>query len=424
MVERGNDMHRRVLSRITNLDADMLKWTETLCNQSESSVPPKSLRESINPYHSDSDADDDPEQSQGCIKDPTTGGRIYLQDATTVIYRYASNAISNVPDVLEHQRLFQFQDVHKEFGIPRAHICSIHLPHTPIHAMSGDELPSKAQARRSACFKACQSLYASGILDCQLVPLPDRLRAQYKYERTKASAVVPLPEIKPQGSKTQGTRPYPRMQPSFWENSSLKNPTVLYPTVIYVAKTVAGAEAFAPLVLLTKEPLPDLRTFRLFFSNIAIHIQFHKAGPMHVSEACFEEIYGFTMRVHRGTLNKAVVCTLEEMPYFFLPLPFDWQPPNDGGLEDVDLTGTIPWNIVSLAAQHWAVPIKRSSPEELKADLQDAIIQDRWIEFTRRYKVVAVREDLTPLSKPADSTVSHPIKCLLVAEMLTMSPQA
>jgi len=45
MVERGNDVHRRILSRITNLDTAMLDWTETLCNYPESAIPPDSLRE-------------------------------------------------------------------------------------------------------------------------------------------------------------------------------------------------------------------------------------------------------------------------------------------------------------------------------------------------------------------------------------------
>lgn len=404
MVERGNDMHRRILSRITNLDADMLHWTETLCNSFESSVPPASLRESINPYHSDSDTEDEQEHSRNFIKDPTTSGRIYLQDATTVIYRYAAKATSRAPGTLDKQRIFLFQDVHKEFGIPRAHICTINLPGTPIHQISGDALPSKAEARRSACFKVCQDLYASGLLDCQLVPLPDHLRAQHAYELSKALVNNTTTETKPQA---QGTRSYPRKQPSFWDNNlGAALSTVLYPTVIYVANTVEGAEAFAPLALLTKEPLPDLRMFRLFFSGVAIHIRSQKAAPLHVDEARMQEIHAFTTRVYRGTFNKALVCDIEDMAYFFLPMPSKWRPPTDVGLGAPDIVQVIPWDLVSLAAQHWAVPIKRGSPEEIEIDLEDAIVQDRWIEFTRRYRVVTVRRDLTPLSKPADSPVS------------------
>lgn len=102
-------------------------------------------------------------------------------------------------------------------------------------------------------------------------------------------------------------------------------------------------------------------------------------------------------------MNKALVCYLEEAAYFFLPLPADWRPPleNDKGIPDI--AATIPWDLVSLAGQHWAVPIKRTSAEDLVTDLEDAIVQDRFIEFTRRYKVAKLRRDLTPLSKPIDS---------------------
>ncbi|KAF8974226.1 hypothetical protein BDZ97DRAFT_3979 [Flammula alnicola] len=397
MVERGNDMHRRILSRITNLDADMLRWTETLCNSPESSVPPKSLRETINPYHSDSEAEDE-EEPQNFIKDPTTGGRIYLQDATTVIYRYAANIRSRAPGILDHQRIFEFKDIHKEFGIPRAHICSINLPGTPIHKVASDDLPSKAQARRSTCFKACEKLYNLGLLDCQLVPLPHHLRAQHEYERRKAFEKDSIPEV-----KAPGTRAYPRKQPAFWENNPSGIPTVLYPTIISIANTIEGTEAFGPLVLLTREPLPDLPSFRLFFSGIAIHICFQKASPLHLDEVHMKDLHAFTVRICRAIMNKALTCSLEEMTYFFLPMPLGWRSPPDSGLGVPDIMESIPWELVSLAAQHWAVPIKHSSPEELEADLQDAVIQDRWIEFTRRYKVVKIRNDLTPLSKPADS---------------------
>ncbi|KAF8192504.1 hypothetical protein BJ912DRAFT_263253 [Pholiota molesta] len=143
--------------------------------------------------------------------------------------------------------------------------------------------------------------------------------------------------------------------------------------------------------------------FRLFFSGVAIHIRFQKAAPLHVDEARMKEIHAFTTRVYRGTFNKALVCDIEDMAYFFLPMPSKWRPPTDVGLGAPDIVQVIPWDLVSLAAQHWAVPIKRGSPEEIETDLEDAIVQDRWIEFTRRYRVVTVRRDLTPLSKPADS---------------------
>jgi len=400
MVERGNDVHRRILSRITNLDTAMLDWTEALCNFPEGAVPPDSLRETINPYHSDSEDEDGGGVSPEYIEDPTTGGRIYLQDATTTLYRYAASARSKGLHISHNQRLFEFQDIRNGFELPRAHVCTIVLPGTSVDKVSGDPASSKAQARRSACFEACRTLFERGLLDFRLVPLPSALRAQ------KDNGFRNLPEkdlsIDP---KTSGTRPYGRKRPDFWVNAVRGDLTTLYPSVIFI-KDAEGSPEYSPIVILTRQPLPDLQCFRLFSSGVGIHVQFYKAAPLRIDEARLKDIYMYTVRICRAIMNKPLSCSLENMLYFFLPLSSNWRPPDRLGLDISEISGCVPWNLVSLAADHWAVPINNNSPEQLELDLKDAIVQDRWIEFTRRYKVVKVRHDLTPLSKPADSPVS------------------
>ena len=399
MVERGNDVHRRILSRITNLDTAMLDWTETLCNFPESAIPPYSLRETINPYHSDSEDEDGDKVLAEHIQDPTTGGRIYIQDATTTLYRYAASARSKGLHISHNQRLFEFQDIPNGFELPRVHVCTIVLPGTPIDKVSGDSASSKAQARRIACFKACKLLFNSGLLDFRLVPLPSALRAQ-KYNDLRN-----FPEMDSGiDSKTSGTRPYGRKRPDFWINSR-GDPTTLYPSVIFIKDTEESPE-YSPIAILTRQPLPDLQPFRLFSSGVGIPVQFYKAAPLQVNEGRLKDIHMYTVRICRAIMNKPLSCSLESMLYFFLPLSSNWRPPDRLGLDVSDIFGDVPWNLVSLAADHWAVPINKDSPEQVELDLKDAIVQDRWIEFTRRYNVVKVRHDLTPLSKPADSSVS------------------
>jgi endoribonuclease Dicer len=165
-------------------------------------------------------------------------------------------------------------------------------------------------------------------------------------------------------------------------------------------------DPFGPLVLLTREPLPDFHLIRLFSSGTKVMVRSQRAAPIHVDEERVKKIHAFSVRLCRAIMNKALVCKLEDMAYFLLPLPRDWRPPVNAGLCVPDISEIVPWDIVSLASKQWAVAIRNDSPEGIEADLEDAIVQDRWIEFTRRYKVVNVRRDLTPLSKPADSSVS------------------
>ncbi|KAF9534830.1 hypothetical protein CPB83DRAFT_901776 [Crepidotus variabilis] len=397
MVERGNDIHRRILSRITNLDAGMLRWTEALCSSQESAVPPQSLRESIDPYHSESEGEGE-DATISFIKEPTTNGRIYTQDATTVLYRYAASVRPLADEISDSHKLFQFEDIDKLFGVPRAYRCAISLPGTPVNGISGDLAPSRADARRSACYKACECLYQANLLDCRLVPLPSKLRAQCEYETKRSTEKDAIPDV-----RAGGTRSYPRQQPTFWAQVQQVLPTKLYPLILYVDGVTESEGPYGPLVILTREPLPDFHVFRLFNSGTAIPIRSQRASPMFVEEDRMREIHSFSVRICRAVMNKALICQSEEMSYFFLPLPKDWSPPAKPELHIPDISVIVPWDVVALAAKHWAIPIKNESPEMIEMDLDDAIVQDRWIEFTRRYRVIQVRRDLTPMSKPADS---------------------
>jgi len=399
LVERGNDIHRRILSRITNIDANMLRWTEALCNTPESAVPPETLKETVNPYHSDSEDED--EISKPHIKEPTTSGRIYLQDATTVLYRYAASTRSLTDGVSETQRLFEFEDIDKVLGVPKAYRCTINLPGTPIHGIAGDLASTRAEARRSSCFRACEQLYQSNLLDFRLVPLPSCLRAQYEYERQRSPDKDIIPDV-----RSGGTRSYPRQQPNFWSNIRKSLPLKLYPLVFYVDGNVDKDDPFGPIVILTPEPLPDVHQIRLFTSGMAISVRSQRAAPLVVDEERLKEIQAFSIRLCRAIMNKALVNQLEDMAYFLLPMPKAWRPPTNLGLQVPDISDVVPWDVVSLAAKQWAIAIKGESAAAIQSDLEDAIIQDRWIEFTRRYKVVKVRTDLTPMSKPVDSPVS------------------
>ena len=53
-----------------------------------------------------------------------------------------------------------------------------------------------------------------------------------------------------------------------------------------------------------------------------------------------------------------------------------------------------------------AAALNTQDLQTLIADTEDAVIQDRWAEFTRKYYCIRMRPDLNPFSKPEDSLVS------------------
>lgn len=399
MVERNNEVHRRILSKITQLDADMLRWTEALATNPHSPVPPCTLQESRRCYPSDSENEED---SSTFIKDPTASGRIYLQDATSVIYRISASLVSQNVGVSAGETLFKFDHERREFGTPRTYICTILLPGTPADGISGSPSISRAHARRTACYRACEALVAAGILDYHLFPLPlDSLNDA----ETKSSSSQNLLH-----KKTLGTRLYPRKEPVFWANTESAPLTLLYPTIIFTNDVEKSSQSWTPFLILTRQFLPDMASFNLFCSTVPIRIHFRRGAAFEADTDRLRDLHLYTVRLTRIISNKPYTCEIAKTVCFFAPLKSKAKSSLQLGETFPSLPSVVefvPWDLIALAARDYAVPLKTGSLEELQQDVEDGVIQDRWVEFTRRYEVVRTRPDLTPLSRPLDSPVCH-----------------
>ena len=417
MAERGNDVHRRVLSGIAKLGKRMQRWIEMLVDGPGSSPPPPSLTETPDPYRSDSDDEDD--EPDLFVKDPTTSGRIYTHNATTVIYRFTASLEDCEDELHSPPPLFEFQQL-GGYGSRNRHMCTVMLPPgAPIRNVSGPPLPTQSAARRAACLQTCKELFYKGYLDYKLFPRPPPVTVRQQRESYVSPAMVEevsdneddeditsFPVGKHKGT---GARCYPRRKPDFWANTTGIMQGCLYPTIISTERQSDSPHLYQPLLLLTRLPLPSIESFKLFFSGVPSNVHFRPGAPFQVGEERLQLLHKFTMRLCRAIINKPFVCRLEALAYFIAPL---------GSTQGLDLGSTgvrwelpnveehIPWHLISLAVTDWVVPLKRESLESLTADIQDAVIQDRWVEFTRRYVAVTIRPDLDPLSKPADSPVS------------------
>ncbi|KAF8591451.1 ribonuclease III [Ramaria rubella] len=415
MAERGNDVHRRVLSGIAKLDKRMQKWVDSVVDSPGSSSPPLSLVETPDPYRSDSDDEDD-DEADTFVKDPTTSARIHHHNATTVVYRFAASLESDNGDIPPSRPLFEFQQ-RRGYGTRNVHICTVVLPSgAPIGTVTGPPYPTQSAARRAACLQTCQELFYGGYLDYKLFPRPPPVTVRQQRESYVSPAV--LEEISDKEdddepasfhfvkNKGSGTRCYPRRKPDFWVNSTRVFLGHLYPTIIYTDRLEDPPCTYQPMLILTRLPLPSIDSFKLFFAGIPSNVHFRPGSPFKVSEEQLQLLHKYTIRICRAVSNKPFICKLDEMAYFIAPFAltwnFDFERPK-GRWDMEDIAEHIPWDLVSLAATHWVVALQRVSVASLTEDIQDAVIQDRWVEFTRRYDAVRIRPDLTPLSKPADS---------------------
>ncbi|KAH9062879.1 ribonuclease III [Lactarius vividus] len=405
MIQRGYDSHRHRLLQLTRFDEATQIWMNSTVQNSESAIHPVVIVDSHDPYLSDSEDEDD---SAEFIKDPTTGGHIRIQDATGIINRFAADISSGETPSGPVTPLFRFESVLTSQTSQPLFICTVTLPPGP-HVSPASGLPSvsKAHARRTACFQMCKELFERGLLDPQLFPRPP---LQISRPRRVPDVCHTLDHTgedsfktslsQPNGNRKQsGLHSYPRKKPEFWTNVVALKSAILYPTVI----SVRDQEQYGPLILLTRAPLPRMSSLKLFDSGFPIAINLKQGASFAVDPERLHDLYLYTIRIYRSIVNKPLVCMLEGMPHFLAPLRASWVGFNrkQASRWVIDeIADDIPWDQVKLAAHKWVTEL---SAENLESSLEDAIIQDRWIEYTRRYYFIRVRRDLTPLSKPVDS---------------------
>jgi endoribonuclease Dicer len=412
MIPRNSDIHRRRLTEIIEVTDEVKGWLWSLPGKSSSFIPPRTIRETNDPYISDSDDEDGP---GSFLTDPTTSGRIRLQSAVGIVYRFAST----LPDD-SSASLFRYDEAGiTEEGRP-LYTCTVRLPgDVAVPPISSFPSISIAHARRMACYLLCKELFQRGLLDYPLVPRPFDSAALGRHtvnetgflDPDDADATASLP---PKGANqnASGTRCYPAKTPDFWKNVLTAPSERLYPTVIY---SDAGS-GMAPLVIITRMPLPPFADFNLFDRGMEMRIHLQRGRGFDTDEHQRHLLWRFTTRIIRTIQNKPFACEQERTPYFLAPLRkmSRWASrfglDGEVGSDDVwnlpTVSEDIPWDLIEEAGNNFIRALRMESVEALQEDMEDAVIQDRWIEFTRRYFVAGVRTDLTPLSKPEPGIVS------------------
>lgn len=372
MVENGNDVERRVLSHYQHEKFDE-RWIEVVTSGGGSPIPSRPLIENcVLP--------DGPDENVGpCIVDPTTSGRLYERDAVCALYRLVSSMLHM--SETSHKSLFVVRQGSCD-PLSCEWICDVLLPSKLLtEQVSGPPRPTPAHARRAAAFITCVRLYEYGAFDHRLFLYP---RSAMKTQELANADTI------------SGNRCYPRKRTPFWSNSLRLFSHKWFPVILHVQ----GREKHAPMLLLTRQPLPHMPACRLFIEGVPTVVQNARAAPVEISADHLHALQLFTIRICRAVLNKPFACSADDVVYLFAPL----RSCVTGNLQSTGLRRIldyVPWDVVFLAGKEWAV---RFDPDfgSLQG-VEDMVVQDRMVEFTRRYYALRLRQDLTPLSKPEDS---------------------
>ncbi|KAG8218739.1 hypothetical protein J3R82DRAFT_4409 [Butyriboletus roseoflavus] len=381
MAENGNDMHRQVLTQFSE-GAFSESWIPVIIHNGGVPIPPSPLVENRHPFQF---GDEDDMSSWPYIEDPVTGRRLYEYDALEALYRFV--AVMQKPDLSGAPLL-----ITREVCVPpsqQAWACTVTLPTgLLIDHVTGPTRLTPTHARRSAAFEACVQLYEHGTFHNNLFPVPQH---HLKPDASGSAALA--------ADKVSGNRCYPRKRSHFWSNSIHLHKRRLFPFVVYVDRR--GVD-YAPIMLLSRQPLPHIPSFRLFFPGTSETIRNLRAPPLELDEQRLEALYLFTLRICRAISNKPLVCPLEKIAYMFAPLKLPEQV-DARSLDPIHLADYISWDTIELAGKTWMVKFDLEELHTSSEGVDDLVVQDRSVEFTRRYYVARLRRDLTPLSKPEDS---------------------
>jgi endoribonuclease Dicer len=375
LVESGNDAHRNILTKLSLPDPTLRSWTISFLTNIAGAIPPVAL-------HEDNPADVYLSEGESRLVDPVAGGIISEASSLRVIYQYAASLPNHTVD--RDRPFFEYQESISTNG-ETYFKCSIHFPSSStVGVVAGEPHLSRARARRSACYQACTKLFKKGLLDYTLYP-------RHHFDKSEFGRTYT-----PDGGVASNSSTYLRRRPRFWMSSfaegSLKQ---LYPTIICLEDIDS-----APIVLLTRLPLPEFAPFNVFEGGNVISVGLRRIQlPIHVDEDQIELLRRYTVRACRAMTNKRFVSKLEETVYFFAPL--------DGrnlSAADDPRALRIAWDYVRLAADGWARPFDLARIEE---ETKDAVIQDKAVEFTRRFFVSELMRELNPLSKPIEGSVGY-----------------
>ena len=387
MVERNNNEHRRIVTRLQASDDAVRAWIADLA-QGEEGAPPRTIHTSFDPYASDGEGEED---DVDYVLDPTSSARIYKSDAVGAVYRFIAEVypISGVDD----GAVSLTSEEQSEGNGEMSYRYTLSFPvSTRLPTIVGPSCASRWEARREACYQACKELTRVGLMNIRHFP-------QSRDAGEFASKAPPRQKAK----TTASAFGYPRKSPDFWPNSQFAPPTVLYPTVVVPENL--GDEPHAPVLFLTRAPLPLIPEFTLFFSGARATVHFYKGEPIEISDVQLKVLHEYTVRISKTLMNKPLECPVGSMLCYFAPLDSTWHSSLSPGWPLLSLAEHIPWDAVQLAADYFAIPLV-DGMASLDDRARDAIVLDRQVEYTSRYFVVKVRHDLTPLSKADDSPVS------------------
>jgi endoribonuclease Dicer len=257
--------------------------------------------------------------------------------------------------------------------------CEIILPEkSPARGVVGCPEPTKALAKQSAAFDTCLLLRKHRLLD-------DHFNSVY-HKRLPAMRNAKL------AITSKRTDQYSmRTKPSIWARQQGTIPSRLWATVICLIPSAPLVRAPGSLVLLTREPIPQVPIFPVYLDNdIMTTVQSLRIdGFLEVSSQELDKLTSFTLAVFHDVFHKTYTPVSEQFPYWLAPARQDF----DAGLP-TSTFDAIDWEALQYVQDY---PKILWSPDMKPDSLLNRFIYDDW---NGKYRYFPL--DVDPNLRPSD----------------------
>ncbi|OHE95729.1 RNase3 domain-containing protein [Colletotrichum orchidophilum] len=310
-----------------------------------------------------------------------TGAKLTWMSSLEVLANFASSLRQSSNEVLAPEYVVTNQGQY--------FIAEVQLPtKSPILSKTGMPHKKKQAARCSAAFEMCKELIKKKFIDLNLRPVFTKKLPAMRNARLAISA-------------NKRAEYKMRNKPEIW--SRVGPFDQLYVTILALGSPDAlGKEKESkPLLLLSREKLPDLPPVPLFFGNNQQSDAMIESlpKPIKVSQEDSELLRTFTLRVFKDIFSKEYEAKVSDMPYFLAPTTHD----HFTDLQNADGAKLVDWNHLRMTNDKEYLDWDDGTSDEF---FKYKLVIDPYA-GSRKFRLRGVRRDLKPMD-PVPEGVPDP----------------
>ncbi|KAG9045153.1 hypothetical protein FS837_006952 [Tulasnella sp. UAMH 9824] len=410
LFEKGNDSHRRIAYSLRSIPPPWRKWIKHLHGEVRYAPPSIPNGDAFGPADR-SEFVETLEDQEGIV-DGVTGSKLTSSHALEAIYKFASTSSNEVQDIFAIPPLLECRRSENGGSLIS---CVINLSRTPLGTIFGPWCRFQADARRLACYQACQELHRLRLLESSLFPPPPPLRP------AKVMVQFDSPKGGPKALGADSVPPpvqqyvFAKRRIEFWERSlSSHVSNRFYPTVITLRNDAPseldGAShplwsgPFQSICILARCPLPEFPSFRLRCTEQTRTVHLKRCAALDLNDSEIQEIHSFSTEFCKAITGRNLVMAAVRSPCLFLPLSSLWNedhPPEETPWPFPSVSRYIAWDDVRRVVRMDDLPLNLGEKpiSEWETLLADAVFQEQRGLASTLYLGIRLRPDLNPRSK-------------------------